>query len=172
MSGFDATALMDISDIPGFNEEDKVVYEPLVLSEVKSNPNDRKPDLEDDYTIVRRNMHHQAEMLMDAAKVMLETSKNSDSPRHMEVFATLMGQVTATNKEMLRVHKEMKEITNETTATNGGNTQIENAFFMGSPSDMLEEFGDTYDVRAEQAAREHERASIDVDSSGDAEETN
>lgn len=168
MSGFDASALMDISDIPGFNDTDNVpVYEPLVLSEVVSNPNNRIPDLEDDYTIVRRNMHHQAEMLMDAAKIMLETSKNSDSPRHMEVFATLMGQVTATNKEMLRVHKEMKEITNETTATNktGITNNIENAVFMGSPSDMLEEFGDTYDVRAEQAAREHIGSSSGDDAS-------
>ncbi|WJZ28061.1 terminase small subunit [Serratia phage 92A1] len=166
MSGFDAQALMDISDIPGFNTDETPVYEPLVLSEVVSNPNDRKPDLEDDYIIVRRNMHHQAEMLMDAAKVMLETSKNSDSPRHMEVFATLMGQVTSTNKEMLKVHKEMKEITNETTNTKSGATNnIETAIFMGSPSDMLEEFGDTYDVRAEQAAREHIGSSSGDDAS-------
>lgn len=151
----DITKLLDIGDLPGINGEDVTPYEPLVLTPVVSNPNDRKPDLEDDYSVVRRNMHHQSEMLMDAAKIFLETAKNSDSPRHMEVFSTLIGQMTSTNKELLRLHKEMKEITNENTSTKGGAPQtmnIESAtVFVGSPSDMMDEFGDAYEA---QEARE------------------
>ncbi|QPB12430.1 terminase small subunit [Providencia phage PSTCR6] len=149
MSEFDVTKLLDLSDLPGIEGEEIAVYEPLELQEVSSNPTNRKPDLEDDYSIVRRNMHYQSQMLLDAAKIFLETAKNADSPRHMEVFATLMGQMTSTNKEMLKLHKEMKDITNETTSTKGETPamNITNAnVFMGSPADMLEEYGDTYEA--------------------------
>ena len=98
MEGLDINKLLDISDLPGIDGEEIKVYEPLQLVEVKSNPQNRTPDLEDDYGIVRRNMHFQQQMLMDAAKIFLETAKNADSPRHMELFATLMGQMTPTNR--------------------------------------------------------------------------
>lgn len=147
----DITKLLDISELPGIEGEEVAVYEPLVLKEVKSNPNDRKPDLEDDYSVVRKNMHFQQQMLMDAAKIFLETAKNADSPRHMEVFATLMGQMTTTNKEILKLHKEMKDITDEkvTPSTNSPQTtNIENAtIFMGSPSDLMDEVGDSYEAQ-------------------------
>ena len=96
----DITKLLDIGDLPGITGEEVLAYEPLQLIPVESHPQNRTPDLEDDYTIVRRNMHHQSQMLMDAAKIFLETAENSDSPRHMEVFSTLIGQMTSTNKEI------------------------------------------------------------------------
>lgn len=143
--------LMDITDLPGLTGEEIAPYEKLELVEVKSNPNDRKPDLEDDYSVVRKNLHFQQQMLMDAGKIFLETAKNADSPRHMEVFATLMGQMTTTNKEILKLHKEMKEITDEK-VTPGANqpstTNIENAtIFMGSPTDLMDEIGDSYEAQ-------------------------
>nr|3TXS_A Chain A, Terminase DNA packaging enzyme small subunit [Biquartavirus 44RR2]3TXS_B Chain B, Terminase DNA packaging enzyme small subunit [Biquartavirus 44RR2]3TXS_C Chain C, Terminase DNA packaging enzyme small subunit [Biquartavirus 44RR2]3TXS_D Chain D, Terminase DNA packaging enzyme small subunit [Biquartavirus 44RR2] len=86
------------------------VYAPLVLRDPVSNPNNRKIDQDDDYELVRRNMHYQSQMLLDMAKIALENAKNADSPRHVEVFAQLMGQMTTTNKEMLKMHKEMKDL--------------------------------------------------------------
>lgn len=148
----DMSKLLDIDSLPGIEGEEIPVYEKLELVEVKSNPNDRKPDLEDDYSVVRKNLHFQQQMLMDAGKIFLETAKNADSPRHMEVFATLMGQMTATNKEILKLHKEMKEITDEKVDTKGKGgqqtTNIENAtIFMGSPSDLMDEIGDSYEAQ-------------------------
>ncbi|ARW57592.1 terminus DNA packaging enzyme, small subunit [Serratia phage X20] len=151
----DMAKLLDITELPGLEGEEIAPYEPLVLVPVESNPQNRTPDLEDDYTVVRKNMHFQSQMLMDAAKIFLETAKNADSPRHMEVFSTLMGQMTATNKELLKMHKEMKEITNEATNTNkAGQSQpgmnIQNAtVFVGSPTDMMDEFGDAYEAQEE-----------------------
>lgn len=152
MSELNIASLMDISELPGIEGEEIEVYAPLELVEVKSNPNDRKPDLEDDYSVVRKNMHFQQQMLMDAAKIFLETAKNADSPRHMEVFATLMGQMTTTNKEILKLHKEMKDITDEKVDTKGQGgqqtTNIENAtIFMGSPTDLMDEIGDSYEAQ-------------------------
>ncbi|ASD52077.1 terminase small subunit [Pseudomonas phage PspYZU05] len=154
MQELNMSALLDIGDLPGINGEEVVTYEPLELVEVSSNPNNRKPDLEDDYTVVRKNMHFQSQMLMDAAKIFLETAKNSDSPRHMEVFSNLIGQMTNTNKELLRLHKEMKEITDEKVAPSAppsGQMNIQNAtVFVGSPSDMMDEFGDAYEAQEKQ----------------------
>lgn len=140
----DMKALMDITDLPGVDGEEIVVYEPLTLVEVDSNPKDRTNDLESDYVLVRKNMHFQSQMLMDAAKIFLESAKNADSPRHMEVFSTLMGQMTTTNKEILKMHNEMKTITNEQVNVAkpvGGTVNIENAqVFLGSPADLSDEF--------------------------------
>ncbi|AJD81974.1 terminate small subunit [Yersinia phage vB_YenM_TG1] len=147
--------LLDITDLPGLDGDTVEVYQPLQLIDVESNPQNRTPDLEDDYIVVRKNMHYQSQMLMDAAKIFLETAKNADSPRHMEVFATLMGQMTTSNKELLKLHKEMKEITNEETKTKNSQPQgmnIQNAtIFTGSPSDLMDEIGDCYEA---QEARE------------------
>ena len=155
MEGLDINKLLDITDLPGINGDEIPVYEKLELVEVKSNPHDRTPDLEDDYGVVRKNMHFQQQMLMDAARIFLETAKNADSPRHMEVFATLMGQMTTTNKEILKLHKEMKDITAEQIGTKGGGAQtgqmnIQNAtVFMGSPTDLMDEVGDAYEAQEE-----------------------
>ena len=156
MSDLDINKLMDITDLPGLTGEEVTAYEPIVLKEVESNPQNRTPDLEDDYSVVRRNLHYQQQMLMDAAKIFLETAKNADSPRHMEVFSTLMGQMTKTNTELLKMHKEMKEITAEQVGTSKGQgapqtTNIENAtIFMGSPSDLMDEIGDSYEAQERQ----------------------
>lgn len=153
MDNLDMARIMDIGDLPGVEGEDIPVYEPLELIEVKSNPENRTVDLTDDYTLVRRNMHFQSQMLIDAAKIFLETAKNADSPRHMEVFSTLMGQMTNTNKELLKLHKEMKDITNESTNTKGetptgGNVNIQSAqVFVGSPTDMMDQFGDAFEAK-------------------------
>jgi hypothetical protein len=130
--------------------EELVVYKPLELQEVKSNPTNRAPDLESDYSDVRQNLHFQRQMIFDAAKIFLETAKNSDSPRHMEVFATLMGQMTTTNKEILKLHREMKEITSEqVTAGKGDGVNISGngtQVFLGGPNELMDRYGDAFTV--------------------------
>lgn len=138
MSELNMAELLSLEGLPGLEGEELPVYKPLVLEEVDSNPTNRKPDIEDDYSLVRRNLHFQSQMLMDMAKIALENAKNAESPRHVEVFATLMGQMTATNKELLRVHKDMKDITDEKVIT-GQVAQQQADTFLCSPEDMIEE---------------------------------
>lgn len=152
----DMNELLSIDDLPGIDGEEVVVYQPLELKTIESNPKERTIDLENDYTVVRKNLHFQQQMLMDAAKIFLESAKNADSPRHMEVFATLMGQMTTTNKELLKLHNEMKNITDERIGTknpNGeqpqqGNVNIQNAqVFLGSPTDLMDNIGDAFETQ-------------------------
>lgn len=153
MSDF-MSELLDVTDLPGMEGEEVVVYQPLQLKPVDSNPTNRTPDLESDYSVVRKNLHFQQQMLMDAAKIFLETAKNADSPRHMEVFATLMGQMTTTNKEILKLHKEMKDITSETITAgkggtpDGGAININNAqVFVGGPTELMDQIGDAFETK-------------------------
>lgn len=149
------TEILDVSALPGI--EGQVVPEPgphlpLELVEVDSNPTNRTNDLESDYSAVRKNMHFQQQMLMNAATIFLETAKNADSPRHMEVFAALMGQMTTTNKEILKLHKEMKDITSETIkagkAQDSQGINITNAqVFLGGPTDLMEQVGDAFETK-------------------------
>lgn len=142
----DFTSLKDLSGIEGLNGEDVQVYAPLVLQEPISNPNNRKIDQDDDYSLVRRNMHFQTQMMMDMAKIALENAKNADSPRMVEVFSQLMGQMTSTNKEIIRMHKEMKELTSSEPSIPGKVQNDESGEiieFEGSPDELLElELGD------------------------------
>lgn len=139
----DFSDLKDLSGIEGLSGENVEVYQPLVLQEPHSDANNRKTDQDADYELVRRNLHFQSQMLLDMAKIALENAKNADSPRHVEVFATLMGQMTTTNKEMLKMHKEMKEITG-TGATSAIDGQVQRdgsgefIEFEGSPDELLE----------------------------------
>lgn len=146
--------ILDVTDLPGMGGEELVVYKALELQDVESNPTNRTPDLESDYTVVRKNMHYQQQMLFDAAKIFLETAKNADSPRHMEVFATLMSQMTNTNKEILKLHREMKDITAETVTAGkspGAETHginINNAqVFVGGPTDLMDQVGDAFETK-------------------------
>lgn len=146
MSDFDPTSLMDISGLPGmnFDESMPVVYEPTVLEPVESNPKDRTIDLEADYSKVREMLYQQNQMLMAMGTIALENAKNSESPRHVEVFAGLMGQIRDTAKSIIAVHKDMQAITNEVTKTKSTDSgekptmNIENAtVFMGTPAELM-----------------------------------
>lgn len=143
---FDVNSFLDLAGIPGVDIDDTmpVVYEPTVLEPVNSNPTNRSVDLESDYSFVREQFHYQQQMMMAMAKIALENAKNSESPKHVEVFTQLMGTMANTTKSIIAVHKEMANITNETTATKKdqsnqqGNISIENAtVFVGTPSELM-----------------------------------
>lgn len=138
----DFSQLKDLSGIDGLNGEDVQMHPPLVLHEPSSNPNNRKVDQDDDYELVRRNLHFQSQMMLDMAKIALENAKNVDNPQHVAVFATLMGQMTNANKEILKMHKEMKELAGVATAPVDGTVQRDDSGefveFEGSPDELLE----------------------------------
>lgn len=150
--------LLNIEGLPGGGEGGEVVvYEKMELVDVESHPSDRKQDLEDDYSLARKTAHHMNQMLMSMAEIALHNAKNSESPRHVEAFTNLMNQVQSANAGLLKLHKEMKEITEEKTPTGnaagaeGGekpNMNFENAtVFVGSPTELMQQVGSAYDSK-------------------------
>ncbi|MGL4522752.1 MAG: terminase small subunit [Bacilli bacterium] len=153
MNNLDVNALMVVGDLPGTEECLPAVVEPLVLKETVSNPGNRTLDLDEDYSNVRKMLYFQQQMLMEAATVSLEQARTADAPRVMEVFSTLMGQMTITNKELLKVHKDMKDITSEqvnTGANSSPSTPAANItatnVFLGTPSELMNKVGTQYDA--------------------------
>lgn len=147
--------LLNIENLPGMVDGgDVVVYEKLELIPVESHPGDRKEDLESDYTMARKNIHFMNQMIMDMAEIALHNAKNSESPRHVETFAGLMSQLNTSAMSLMKLHKEMREITEEKTTTNPGkgnsepNMNIENAtVFVGSPTELMQQMGSSYEPK-------------------------
>lgn len=154
MENLNLQELLSLDNLPGCAEgEEVVVYEKLELIPVESHPGDRKEDLETDYALARKTAHFMNQMMLDMAEIALHNAKNSESPKHVEVFTTLMGQLGMANAGLMKIHREMREITEEKTTTTpkekeGGNMNIENAtVFMGSPTELMAIKGSSYDAK-------------------------
>lgn len=156
--------LIDGLDLPGCIEADEPdAYSPPEIKEITSNPGERVKDLESDYSTVRDNAHFQQQLLRAAALKAFENANMSDAPRMMEVFATLMTQMTNNNKQILDIQKQMKDITQQSIAPNqnAGATQsinAETAVFVGNARDLLNEVGS----RQEYLRSRREEEIIDV----------
>lgn len=151
---------MDVSEIPGADqgegEDVEITLEKFELVTIDSDINKRDLDVASDYCKVRAGMDFQQQMLMEAAKIALESARNSEHPKHMEVFATLMAQLTTLNAKIITVHKDVAEISKPIAPTEptGMNIQAENVF-VGSTADLMEKYGSQQDAQDEKVI-EHE----------------
>ena len=66
---------------------------------------DDSGDSEIDFQYARENLYNLIERGQDGLEEMLEIGKSSEHPRAMEVFGQLIGNLTETNKELLKLHK-------------------------------------------------------------------
>jgi len=142
--------VMELTGIPGLNDSSEVaLIEPLELKEIESNLDLVSEDFRVDYELVRQSYHYQQQMILDAAQIALQNAKENDAPRAMEVFSTLMSMWSSTNKELLKMHKEIKEIQKRQEPTEQAatvnNTQNNNNIMIGTPADLLREFGSQFD---------------------------
>lgn len=147
----DMHQLLSLNDVPGVSDDDpvEVAHPPLVLVEVESHPQNRIADVETDYDAVRKNMHFQQQMMHDMAKICLENAKNSENPRFVDAFSSVMGQYTSINEKMLKLHKDMKDITTEGTGPQDkppqtGGVNIEHATVYMSPTEIMQQQGDAF----------------------------
>ncbi len=152
------TDLMDVSNLPGIDGEIEA-REPMELKEIESKFDERGEDLKSDYERVRQNYNFQSQMGLEAMKVAIENARNSDAPRQMEVFSTLLGQVTNLNESIIKMHKNMNETTNTGKSTTI-NTDGGNVVFQGSPYDLQGYKGSQSEVKREKVI-EHEDSKKD-----------
>ena len=61
----------------------------------------------------------------------LEIAKQSEHPRAFEVVGQMIDKLTTTNKELLNLHKTKKDI-----STEKGPTNVTNALFVGSTTEL------------------------------------
>ena len=84
-----------------------------------------------DFKYTRENLYNLLERGQDAVEELLEIAKQSEHPRAFEVVGQLIGKLTETNKELMGLHKTKKDL-----STEKGPTNVTNALFVGSTSDL------------------------------------
>ena len=88
-----------------------------------------------DYNYVRKNLKEIVNKGLGAIDGILQIASETESPRAYEVAAQLIKSISETNKDIIDLHKNMKDISKEHNTTN--NT-TNNAIYVGSTKDLQE----------------------------------
>lgn len=94
-----------------------------------------KEDVDKDYTTVRENLKDIVKRGNEAIDGIMLVASESQSPRAYEVVATLIKSVADANKDLLSLHKQIKEI-KKTEVDNSSTTITNNSLFVGSTSEL------------------------------------
>ena len=116
---------------PEVVDADIVRREP-VKGDLSKFPDRKKMDQRKDYSEVRENLKDVIDNSKVAIDGILKVASESDSPRAYEVVSQLLKTATEANKELLDVHKQMKDLEKDETKKQVTN----NAFFVGSTKEL------------------------------------
>ena len=107
-----------------------VVEEPKIL--IKNNN-----DFDIDYNTVRNNLKELISKGSAAIDGILHVASEGDSPRAYEVVGQLIKSVAEANKDLIDLHKKIKDIKDNSVVNNNQTqTKIDNAIFVGSTADL------------------------------------
>jgi len=95
----------------------------------------QKEDADKDYRSVRGNLYSIIDKGNEAIDGILEVAQEGDSPRAYEVAAQMIKTVAEANKDLMDLHKKMKDIKKEDVVNNHNNT-TNNAIYVGSTKDL------------------------------------
>jgi hypothetical protein len=95
----------------------------------------QKEDADKDYSSVRGNLYSIISKGNEAIDGILEVAQEGDSPRAYEVAAQMIKTVAEANKDLIDLHKKMKDIKKEEIVNNQNNT-TNNAIYVGSTKDL------------------------------------
>lgn len=114
-------------------------------------------ELKSDYRSVRGNLYSIISKGNEAIDGILEVAQEGDSPRAYEVAAQMIKTVAEANKDLLDLHKKMKDIKKD----NSGPSSVTqtNAIYVGSTKDLQELVNDSRSA----ARRLHSDDIIDVE---------
>jgi hypothetical protein len=112
-----------------------IIKKPPERKMVESNAN----DLNTDYRYARENIYNIIERGHDAIEDLLQDAKDSGNARMFEVVGQLIKTVGEQNQNLINVHKQVKDITQE---TNVGPNSVTNALFIGSTAELQKMLND------------------------------
>ena len=120
-----------------FEESTEIVSSKDIRNEVVKNKKEikdlTKPDAEQDYKKIRKNLYGLMGDGQNAIDGILKVATEGDSPRAYEVVAQLLKTVSEINKDLMDLHKQVKEVNKEENVYNNNTT---NAIYVGSTSDL------------------------------------
>jgi hypothetical protein len=115
---------------------DIVEYQEFIPAESKENDlkNLLSHDLTQDYETARDNINNVIQKGMEAVDDMLSIARQTEKARDFEVASNIMKQLVENSKELLNIQKEMRNMTGQ---KESGTTNIKNAVFVGSTTELL-----------------------------------
>jgi uncharacterized protein YukE len=119
-----------IADALNISISEKSEIEPLKETAIEKPTEDK----EKDYRSVRGNLHSIISKGNEAIDGILEVAHEGDSPRAYEVAAQMIKTVADCNKDLLELHKKMKDLKKEET----NYTTTNNSLYVGSTKDLQE----------------------------------
>jgi hypothetical protein len=90
-------------------------------------------DTDRDYETVRRNLKELIDVGRDAIDGIIKVATEGDSPRAYEVASQMIKMVAETNKDLIDLHKTVKEINKEELTVNNTTNQ---SIYVGSTSEL------------------------------------
>ena len=125
--------ICDALDLEHEEETLVVVEKPSEASDIVLS--DKIKDVEKDYTSVRQNLKEIINKGNGAIDGILAVASEGDSPRAYEVAAQMIKTVAEANKDLMELHKKVKEISKEET---NYNATTNNAIYVGSTKELQE----------------------------------
>ena len=104
--------------------------EPVKAKTPETNGNDTNTDFQ--YT--RENLYNIIERGQDAMEGILHVAQETEHPRAYEVVGQLMDKLTNANKELINMHKQVKDIKKEDPVSSPQN--VTHALFVGSTAEL------------------------------------
>ena len=95
---------------------------------------EREKDLQSDYEVSRKNFYELVARGKEAIDGIMIVAQETDQPRAYEVAGQLIKTVTETNQQFMDLQKKVEDIKNMDKKL--GNTNIENALFVGSTAEL------------------------------------
>lgn len=96
--------------------------------------------LENDMEFARQNLYDVVQKTSESIDQLMEISRESQHPRAYEVLAQLLKNQADSTQQLLNLHKTKKEIDKKTETESAPveqNTNIQNAVFVGTTSELL-----------------------------------
>jgi len=121
--------LSEALDIEFKTEETKEIEKPSHIREIDVDA----VDSEKDYWLVRKNMKELIKQGEEAIDGILNVATQGDAPRAYEVAAQMIKTVADVNKDLIDLHKKVKEINKEEVNINNTTNQ---SIYVGSTSDL------------------------------------
>lgn len=95
--------------------------------------NDTESISNTDFQYTRENLYNVIERGQDAMEGLLQVAQETEHPRAYEVVGQLMDKLTNANKELINLHKQIKDINNDDTVRT---QNVTNALFVGSTAEL------------------------------------
>jgi hypothetical protein len=108
---------------------------PIVKSEPKSITVENRDDVEKDYIDARKSMKSLVETGEVAISGILRVAEEGDHPRAYEVVSQMIKTVADVNKDLMDLHKKVKDVRKQDTKLVQKNT-TNNSFYVGSTSEL------------------------------------